>query len=102
MRRRRHPARTARGVTAGLSTAAAFGIVAALAAGDAATGNVAATGVNAEDTATLEVHVDPAAPDAAVTDAVRAWLAGEDSAGGARVVEVDPAESGADARTEAS
>ncbi len=102
--RPRHPARTARGVTAGLSAAAAFGIVAALAAGDpAAPATLDAPDAPASEPETvLEVRVGPAASDTSVAASAQAWLAGDEPVEGTRVVEVDPGEREADTRTAAS
>lgn len=74
MSRPQHPARAARAVTAGLSTAAAFGIVAALAADDAVEtlpGDTAVPG-----TAVVEIRIAPGTDQAAAAAAVRDWLDG--------------------------
>lgn len=99
--RPRHPARTARGVTAGLSAAAAFGIVAALAAGDPAAPDAPDAPASEPETV-LEVRVGPAASDTSVAASAQAWLAGDEPVEGTRVVEVDPGEREADTRTAAS
>lgn len=69
-RDRDHPAATARWATAGLSTAAALAVVAALAA-DAD-----------EPRPTVEVRVDGDVPDEEVARAVREWLAGRGTGDG--------------------
>lgn len=64
--RDRHPAAAARWATAGLSTAAALAVVAALAGDDGTR------------PATVEVRLDGDVDDAAVARAVQDWLAGRD------------------------
>ena len=86
---RRHPARAARVLTAGLSTAAAFGIVAAL-AHDSEQDDMAGSPGRS-----VEVRVGDQVDDDEARRALRAWLEGQpdlDRDGSLRVVD-GPADS---------
>ncbi len=69
-----HRAQKARLVTAGLSTAAAFGIVAAIAADDARETLPDQSGE--PDTAVVEIRISPDVDRADAAEAVRDWLDG--------------------------
>lgn len=72
--RRRHPARAARVLTAGLSTAAAFGIVAALAQDS--------DEAQAESSSrTVEVRIGEDVGDEQARQAIRDWLRGQPDLG---------------------
>jgi hypothetical protein len=90
---------TTRIVTAGLSTAAAFGIVAALAADDAE--SVLPDDSAPAETAVVEIRIDPDVDEAAAAAAVRAWLDGSHQPGQPAVALVER-EGPPDTVTEAS